>query len=155
MQVKALFEKPIDRPINGVVSDQFGRINHLGKNSTSSSSRESLTSTCGSSSPTYAEAIDNPEYLIPGDLRSTSGFFGLGLHFIKIRCTGFRMMSTVTKVMRRRPSISFRIEIQDARLFADVKRAVASNTDVILFDIDSKADTKGRRRCDSSASSKS
>ena len=28
-------------------------------------------------------------------------------------------------------------------LFADIKRAVASDTDVILFNIDSKADTEG------------
>ncbi len=30
-------------------------------------------------------------------------------------------------------------------LFADIKRAVASNTDVILFNIDSKADTRAGR----------
>ena len=39
----------------------------------------------------------------------------------------------------------FESKIKDAMLFGDIKRAVASNTDVILFNIDSKADpTAGR-----------
>ena len=39
----------------------------------------------------------------------------------------------------------FESKIQDAMLFGDIKRAVASNTDVILFNIDSKADAEPGR----------
>ena len=46
---------------------------------------------------------------------------------------------------RTKRSSSSRRKIKDAMLFGDIKRAVASNTDVILFNIDSKADTNGRR----------
>src|SRR5207253_6862673 len=39
----------------------------------------------------------------------------------------------------------FENKIKDAMLFGDIKRAVASNTDVILFNIDSKADHRSGR----------
>src|SRR4029077_18975144 len=39
----------------------------------------------------------------------------------------------------------FEGKIQDAMLFGDVKRAVASHADVILFNIDSKADHRSGR----------
>ena len=39
----------------------------------------------------------------------------------------------------------FEDKVEDAMLFGDIKRAVASNTDVILFNIDSKADNKSGR----------
>ena len=39
----------------------------------------------------------------------------------------------------------FETKIDDAMLFGDIKRAVASDTDVILFNIDSKADSQAGR----------
>ena len=39
----------------------------------------------------------------------------------------------------------FDLKIKDAMLLGDIKRAVASHTDVILFNIDSKADNRAGR----------
>ena len=49
-----------------------------------------------------------------------------------------------TTVRARRAVEFFDSKIQDPLLLGDIKRAVASETDVILFNIDSKADTKSR-----------
>jgi hypothetical protein len=45
----------------------------------------------------------------------------------------------------RRAIEFFQSKIQDAMLFGDIQRSVASNTDVILFNIDSKADSRAGR----------
>ena len=39
----------------------------------------------------------------------------------------------------------FESKVTDAMLFGDIKRAVASDIDVILFNIDSKADSRAGR----------
>jgi len=77
-----------------------------------------------------------------------SGFFGSGKsHFLKVLSYLLRNGTHRLNGQERRAVEFFESKIEDAMLFADIKRAVAPNTDVILFNIDSKADhgsTTGR-----------
>ena len=70
-----------------------------------------------------------------------SGFFGSGKsHFLKV----------LSYLLQNRPHVHdgeskhavefFQSKVKDAMLFGDIKRAVVGNNDVILFNIDSKAD---------------
>ena len=75
-----------------------------------------------------------------------SGFFGSGKsHFIKI-LSYLLENREVTKDGTTKNAIEFFDgKVQDAMLAGDIKRAVGSDCDVILFNIDSKADsTDGR-----------
>ena len=70
-----------------------------------------------------------------------SGFFGSGKsHFLKVLSYLLRNGTHRLNGQERRAVEFFESKIEDAMLFADIKRAVAPNTDVILFNIDSKAD---------------
>ncbi len=70
-----------------------------------------------------------------------SGFFGSGKsHFIKVLSYLLQNKTHTHQGQSKRAVEFFESKIKDAMLFGDIKRAVASNTDVILFNIDSKAD---------------
>ena len=72
-----------------------------------------------------------------------SGFFGSGKsHFLKVLSYVLRNDSHTHDGQTKQAVAFFEPKIKDAMLLGDIKRAVASHTDVILFNIDSKADTK-------------
>jgi hypothetical protein len=148
MQVKELFKKPIDRPINGVVkADQLDESTIWQELDEFVVTRE-LDQHLRKFFATYVEAIDNPkDASISGKIGVwISGFFGSGKsHFIKILSYLLENQEHHHEGEAKKAVDFFESKIQDALLFADVKRAVASNTDVILFNIDSKADTKAGR----------
>ena len=148
MQVKELFKKPIGRPINGVVkADQLDESTIWQELDEFVVTRE-LDQHLRKFFATYAEAIDNPkDASISGKIGVwISGFFGSGKsHFIKILSYLLENKEHHHEGESKKAVDFFESKIQDALLFADVKRAVASNTDVILFNIDSKADTKAGR----------
>ncbi len=75
-----------------------------------------------------------------------SGFFGSGKsHFLKVLSYLLENGVHTYKGNTKQAVELFESKIKDAMLFGDIKRAVASNTDVILFNIDSKADHRAGR----------
>jgi hypothetical protein len=69
-----------------------------------------------------------------------SGFFGSGKsHFIKVLSYLLRNQTHTHNGLSKKAVEFFESKIKDPMLFGDIKRAVASDTDVILFNIDSKA----------------
>jgi hypothetical protein len=148
MQVKLLFKKPIDRPINGVVkADQLDESTIWQELDEFVVTRE-LDQHLRRFFSTYIESLDHAKNAeIAGKIGVwVSGFFGSGKsHFIKILSYLLTNDEHHHNGESKRAVDFFERKIQDAMLFADIKRAVASNTDVILFNIDSKADTKAGR----------
>lgn len=145
MLVKELFKKPIDRQINGVVKadqldesttwqelDEFVITNEMRKHFQQFFS-------------TYAKAIAEPKNKDVSEQIGVwvSGYFGSGKsHFIKILSYLLRNQVHHHEGQSKKAVDFFESKVEDALVFADIKRAVASNTDVILFNIDSKAEAK-------------
>ena len=143
MRVANIFLKNIDRPINGVVKadqlddqsvwqelDEFVVTQELDKHLRAFFDR-------------YCEAIDNPtDPGIAGKIGIwISGFFGSGKsHFIKVLSYLLDNEPHSYEGETRNAVEFFKDKIQDPMLFGDIQRAVDSDTDVILFNIDSKAD---------------
>jgi hypothetical protein len=75
-----------------------------------------------------------------------SGFFGSGKsHFIKVLSYLLDNGEHAHAGQTKRAVEFFEAKIKDAMLLGDIKRAVASATDVILFNIDNKADNRAGR----------
>ncbi len=148
MQIKSLFKKDIFRSINGVVKahqldersvwqelDEFVITKELDRHF-----RKFLSA--------YLNVIDNPhDSAITGKMGVwISGFFGSGKsHFLKVLSYLLGNRTHSYEGQTKRAVEFFDTKVEDAMLFGDIKRTVASNTDVILFNIDSKADSKSGR----------
>ena len=148
MQIKSLFKKDIFRSINGVVKahqlddrsvwqelDEFVITKELDKHF-----RKFLSA--------YLNVMDNPrDPAVTGKMGVwISGFFGSGKsHFLKVLSYLLGNRPHSYEGNTKRAVEFFDDKVEDAMLFGDIKRAVASNTDVILFNIDSKADSKAGR----------
>lgn len=148
MQIQNLFERDIFRPINGVVKaqqlddfsvwqelDEFVFTRELDKHF-----RRFVT--------VYLDAIDrkNDPAITSKMGVWISGFFGSGKsHFLKILAYLLQNHVHTFEGKSKQAVEFFQDKINDAMLMGDVTRAVASNTDVILFNIDSKADNKAGR----------
>ena len=75
-----------------------------------------------------------------------SGFFGSGKsHFIKILSYLLNNQTVAFHGKNKHAIEFFTDKIHDQMLLADMKKAVSSNTDVVLFNIDSKADISSGR----------
>ncbi|MFH1241930.1 MAG: BREX system P-loop protein BrxC, partial [Pseudomonadota bacterium] len=149
MQIKNLFKKDIFRSINGVVKahqlddrsvwqelDEFVLTRELDRYL-----RKFLSA--------YLNVIDNPrDPAITGKMGVwISGFFGSGKsHFLKVLSYLLGNRPHSYEGNTKRAVEFFDGKVEDAMLFGDIKRAVASDTDVILFNIDSKADSKAGRK---------
>jgi hypothetical protein len=148
MQVKSLFKKPIDRPINGVVkADQLDEPTIWQELDEFVVTRE-LDQHLRRFFESYAEAVKNSKNIdLSGKIGVwVSGFFGSGKsHFLKILSYLLRNDKHHHDGQTKNAVEFFESKVKDALLFADVKRAVASNTDVILFNIDSKAEARAGR----------
>jgi len=139
MHVKDLFKKDIFRAINGVVKadqldqdtvwqelDEFVVTKELDQHF-----RQFFSS--------YVESIDNPK---DADLSGkigvwVSGFFGSGKsHFIKILSYLLQNKEHQHDGEAKQAVEFFDTKIKDATIYGDIKRAVSSDTDVILFNID-------------------
>lgn len=74
-----------------------------------------------------------------------SGFFGSGKsHFLKILSYLLENKSVEKDGQGRQAFEFFKDKINDAMLLADIQKAVTKDTDVILFNIDSRANTDDR-----------
>ena len=148
MTISELFTRDIHRSINGVVKaeqlddsvvwqelDEFVVTKELGLHI-----RKFFQ--------TYLDAIDRPKDSdISGKIGVwVSGFFGSGKsHFLKVLSYVLSNRHLNANGESRQTVDFFETKIQDAMLYGDIKRAVSANTDVILFNIDSKADNRSPR----------
>ena len=143
MLIKNLFQRDIFRPINGVVKadqlddssvwqelDEFVITRELDQHF-----RRFIT--------WYLDAVDHARNPDPAGKMGIwiSGFFGSGKsHFLKVLSYLLRNRTHTLNNQQRQAVDFFESKVHDAMLYGDIRRAVASKTDVVLFNIDSKAD---------------
>ncbi len=143
MKIQNLFERDLFRSINGVVkADQLDESSVWQELDEFVVTRE-LDQHLRRFFSTYGDAIKLPQDPdVAGKIGVwVSGFFGSGKsHFIKVLSYLLQNKIHTHQGQSKRAVEFFESKIKDAMLFGDIKRAVASNTDVILFNIDSKAD---------------
>ena len=148
MKIQNLFERDIFRPINGVVkADQLDESSVWQELDEFVVTRE-LDQHFRKFFSTYGDAIKQPnDPDVAGKMGMwVSGFFGSGKsHFIRCCRTCLRNKIHTYHGQSKQAVEFFESKIKDAMFFGDIKRAVASNTDVILFNIDSKADHRTGR----------
>lgn len=143
MLIKNLFERDIFRPINGVVkADQLDDSSVWQELDEFVITRE-LDQHFRKFISWYLEAVDqqkNPDSTGKMGIW-ISGFFGSGKsHFLKVLSYLLRNRTHVHNGDSKPAVEFFKSKVKDAMLFGDIKRAVVADTDVILFNIDSKAD---------------
>ncbi len=148
MLIEQLFSKPISRPINGVIKADQSDSESVWQELDEYVVTRELDVHLRRFFEAYLSAIDHPnDPDVVGKVGIwVSGFFGSGKsHFIKI-LSYLLENRAVTNQGRERLAIDFfKEKISDPMLAADVKRATGEPADVILFNIDSKADaTDGR-----------
>ena len=148
MLIQNIFERPIFRHINGVVKADQTDADSVWQELDEYVVTSELDGHLTKFFEAYLSSIDH--YGDPDVVGKVgvwvSGFFGSGKsHFIKI-LSYLLANEKVTKGEITKEAIEFFDgKIQDAMLSGDMKRAVGTDVDVILFNIDSKADvTSGR-----------
>ncbi len=148
MKIGELFSKNIFRPINGVVkADQQDDASVRQELEEFVVTRE-LTQHLDRFFTVYLDALDRPQDVdAVGKIGVwVSGFFGSGKsHLIKVLHYLFKNQTVEYDGTEKQAVDFFEDKIHDAMLLGNIKRAVARDADVILFNIDSKADqSKGR-----------
>jgi hypothetical protein len=152
MQIREIFQKDITRPINGVVkADQLNESVIWQELDEYVITRE-LDQHFRKFLSAYLSAVDhaNDPTITSRMGVWVSGFFGSGKsHFIKILSylLGNREAYDAVSGIHKRAIDFFKDKIKDAMLLADLRRAVGQDgdTDVILFNIDSRADASDGR----------
>ena len=148
MRIENLFQKDISRPINGVVkADQLDESSVWQELEEFVVTKE-LDQHLRRFFSSYCDAMEktgDPD--VAGKIGVwVSGFFGSGKsHFIKVLSYLLNNKNHTHDGQTRQAVEFFDLKIKDAMLLGDIKRAVASHTDVILFNIDSKADNRAGR----------
>ena len=148
MRIQNLFQKDIFRPINGVVkADQLDESSVWQELEEFVVTKE-LDQHLRRFFSSYCEAMDktgDPD--VAGRIGVwVSGFFGSGKsHFLKVLSYLLNNETHTHDGQTRQAVEFFDPKIKDAMLLGDIRRAVASHTDVILFNIDSKADNRAGR----------
>ena len=151
MNIKELFVKPIDRPINGVIkADQMDAAS-IWQELEEYVVTKQISAYLRRFFDAYLAAIDRPHDPAITDRMGVwvSGFFGSGKsHFIKILSYLLENRAALdphTGRVRTATQFFDSHKIKDAMLLADIQRAVQGSADVILFNIDAKADHKSER----------
>ncbi|MCD6586778.1 MAG: BREX system P-loop protein BrxC [Desulfobacteraceae bacterium] len=154
MQIKNIFEKDISRPINGVVkADQLNESVIWQELDEYVITRE-LDQHFRKFVSAYSAATDikdgmrNDPTITDRMAVWISGFFGSGKsHFIKILSYLLGNISAVSPDTgeSKHALDFFKDKIKDPMLFGDIKRIVGVDTDIILFNIDSRADANDGR----------
>jgi hypothetical protein len=148
MKIKSLFERDIFRPINGVVkADQLDESSVWQELDEFVITKE-LDQHVRKFISWYLEAVDQGKNPDPAGKMGIwiSGFFGSGKsHFLKVLSYLLHNRTHTHDGQSKQAVAFFESKVKDAMLFGDIKRAVAANTDVVLFNIDSKADHRTGR----------
>lgn len=143
MLIKDLFKKPIDRSINGVIKAEQLDENSVWQELDEYVVTKQITEHLRKFIDAYLKAS--------GDCMGVwvSGFFGSGKsHFIKIISYLLEnkiAISPLTGEGEKAADFFDANKIKDAMLVADIQKATHGSADVILFNIDSKADSKDER----------
>lgn len=151
MKIRELFTKPIDRPINGVIKADQRDAESIWQELDEYVVTKQLTEYLRKFFDAFLAAADNPKDPVLSARMGVwvSGFFGSGKsHFIKILSYLLENLEAVNPTdgtTRRAAQFFDEHKIKDAMLLADVTRAVQGSSDVILFNIDAKADSKSDR----------
>lgn len=147
MHIKKIFTKDLFRPINGVVKADQKDESVVWQELDEYVVTRELDKHFVKFFDAYLGAMDNPNDPVLTARMGVwiSGFFGSGKsHFLKILSylLGNCQAHNADSNQSRKAVEFFEEKIADAMLQGDIKRAVASGTDVILFNIESKSDNK-------------
>jgi hypothetical protein len=151
MKIRDLFTKPIDRPINGVIKADQRDAESIWQELDEYVVTKQLTEYFRKFFDAYLAAADNPKDPVLAARMGVwvSGFFGSGKsHFIKILSyllENLEAYDPVSGQSRHAAEFFDEHKIKDPMLLADVQRATRGSADVILFNIDAKADSKSDR----------
>lgn len=151
MKIRELFTKPIDRPINGVIKADQRDAESIWQELDEYVVTKQLTEYFRKFFDAFLAAADNPKDPVLSSRMGVwvSGFFGSGKsHFIKILSYLLENIEAVNPqdgTTKRAAQFFDHNKIKDAMLLADVQRAVSGSSDVILFNIDAKAEGKSDR----------
>lgn len=145
MQIKEIFVKDLSRKINGVVKAEQREPSVIWQELDEFVVTKELKSHVEKFFQTYLEFLDSPDDVAAGNRNGVwiSGFFGSGKsHFLKILSYLLsNIQATDPVTSKTKIAVDFlKDKIADPLLFGDIKRAVNFSCDVILFNIDSKAD---------------
>ena len=149
MQIRELFVKKVDRPINGVIkADQRDSIwQELDEYVVTKQITEYLRRFFDA----YLAGFDRPNDPVIASHMGVwvSGFFGSGKsHFIKILSYLLENIQAIDpELSTKKPALSFfdDAKVTDPMLRADIQRVAQYTADVILFNIDAKADSSTNR----------
>ena len=151
MEIKHLFIKPIDRPINGVIkADQMDN-ESIWQELEEYVVTKQLSDYFRKFFDAYLAAQEkaNDSTITARMGVWVSGFFGSGKsHYIKILSYLLENIEAInTQTGEHKHAIDFfdQQKIKDPMLLADIQRAVRGTADVMLFNIDAKADAKSER----------
>jgi hypothetical protein len=148
MKINELFLKPINRPINGVIkADQMDEAS-VWQELDEYVVTKQISDYLGKFFNSYLAAIDQPNDAAITERMGVwvSGFFGSGKsHFIKILSyllENLEAHNSLTGEKRKANLFFDKQKIKDIMLMGDIQRATKDTADVILFNIDAKADSK-------------
>lgn len=146
MAIGNMFERSIQRSINGVIkADQKDDANVWQELDEYVITKE-LDGHLRRFFERYLSALDNPAEASGNVGVWISGFFGSGKsHFIKILSYLLANRQVSQEGATRKAQDFFEDKITDPMLAADIARAINGDTDVLLFNIDSKADSDSSR----------
>jgi len=151
MEIRELFTKPIDRPINGVIKADQLDAESIWQELEEYVVTKQLTEYFRKFFDAYLAAAEQPkDSTITARMGVwVSGFFGSGKsHYIKILSYLLENIEAIDpKTGNPKKAADFFDEhkIKDPLLLADIHKAIKSTADVILFNIDAKADAKSDR----------
>lgn len=151
MKIQDLFVKSISRPINGVIKADQRDAESIWQELDEYVVTKQLTDYFRSFFDAYLAAAERPNDPVIGTRMGVwvSGFFGSGKsHFIKILSYLLEngiAENPATNEKKRAADFFNEAKIRDPLLLADIQRAIKGTADVLLFNIDSKADSKSDR----------
>ncbi len=151
MKIREIFTKPINRPINGVIKADQRDAESVWQELDEYVVTKQLTEYLRRFFDAFLAAADNPKDPVLSTRMGVwvSGFFGCGKsHFIKILSYLLENIEATNPEdgqSKRAAEFFYENKIKDAMLLADVQRAIKGSSDVILFNIDAKADSKSDR----------
>lgn len=138
MEIKQIFNKQIDRDIQGVIKAEQVENDIVQQDLDEYVVTNELQKHFNSFFSAYARSIDNKTDKIGVWI---SGFFGSGKsHFLKI----ISYLLENREINGRHAIDFFQDKIQDPIVLADMQRVANINTDVMLFNIDSKASSNSK-----------